>query len=31
MYVESRVISEGSVSGLLDGPRYNRAVCFHKL
>ena len=31
MYIESRVMSEGSVSGLLNGRRYNRAVCFHKL
>ena len=31
MYIESRVMSEGSVSGLLNGRGYNRAVCFHKL
>ena len=29
--IESRVIAEGSVSGVLDGRRYNRAVRFHKL
>ncbi|KAK3713975.1 hypothetical protein QZH41_005644 [Actinostola sp. cb2023] len=29
--VEARVIAEGSVNGVLDGHRYNRAVRFHKL
>ena len=29
--IESGVIAEGSVSGFLDGRRYNRAVKFHKL
>ena len=29
--VETGVIAEGSVSGVLDGHRYNRAVRFHKL
>ena len=28
---ESGVIAEGSVSGVLDGRRYNRGVRFHKL
>ena len=29
--IESGVVAEGSVSGVLDGRRYNRAVRFHKL
>jgi hypothetical protein len=29
--VESGVIAEGSVSGLMDGQRYDRAVRLHKL
>ncbi|KAI8521965.1 hypothetical protein Bbelb_017190 [Branchiostoma belcheri] len=29
--IESGVIAEGSVSGVMDGRRYNRAVRFHKL
>ena len=29
--IETGVIAEGSVSGVLDGHRYNRAVRFHKL
>lgn len=29
--VESGVVAEGSVSGVLDGRRYNRGVRFHKL
>ena len=29
--IESGVIAEGSVSGILDGRRYNRSVRFHKL
>ena len=29
--VESEVIAEGSVDGVLDGRKYNRAVRFHKL
>ena len=31
IFIESGVIAEGSVSGVLDGRRYNRAVRFHKL
>eukprot|EP00058_Branchiostoma_floridae_P015562 XP_002601050.1 hypothetical protein BRAFLDRAFT_102388 [Branchiostoma floridae] len=29
--IESGVVAEGSVSGVMDGRRYNRAVRFHKL
>ena len=29
--IESGIIAEGSVSGVLEGKRYNRAVRFHKL
>ena len=29
--IESGVIAEGSLSGVLDGRRYNRSVRFHKL
>ena len=29
--IESGVIAEGSVSSVLEGKRYNRAVRFHKL
>ena len=29
--IESGVIAEGSVSGVLDGRRYHRVVRFHKL
>ena len=29
--VEADVVAEGSVSGIMDGRRYNRAVRFHKL
>ena len=31
VFIESGVIAEGSVSGVLDGRRYNHAVRFHKL
>ncbi len=31
LFVESDVIAEGSVSGVMDGRRYNRAVRLHKL
>ena len=29
--IESGVIAEGSVTGVLEGSKYNRAVRFHKL
>ena len=29
--VESGVVAEGSVSGIMDGRRYNRGVRFHKI
>ena len=31
LYVESGVIAEGSVSGVMEGRKYNRAVRLHKL
>ena len=31
IFIESGVIAEGSVSGVLDGRRYKRSVRFHKL
>ena len=29
--IESNVIAEGSVNGVLEGKKYNRAIRFHKL
>ena len=31
VFIESGVIAEGSVTAVLEGRRYNRAVRFHKL
>ena len=31
LYIESGAVAEGSLSVLMEGRSYNRAVCFHKL
>ena len=31
MAIESGIVAEGSLSGVMDGRRYNRGVRFHKL